>query len=41
MQTLANSDDTDEMLHVVAVHQGLHCLQRQNRPSEKEIHVQY
>ena len=25
--TLANSEDTDEMLHNTAFHQGLHCLQ--------------
>ena len=26
--TLANSEDTDEMPHNAAFHQGLHCLQR-------------
>ena len=26
--TLANSDDPDEMLHIAAFHQGLHCLPR-------------
>ena len=26
--TLANSEDPDEMPHNVAFHQGLHCLQR-------------
>ena len=25
--SLANSEDPDEMLHHVAFHQGLHCLQ--------------
>ena len=37
MGTLANSEDPDEMLHNAAFHQGLHCLLRQNRSSEKEI----
>ena len=35
--TLANSEDPDEMPHNAALHQGLHCLLRQNRSSEKEI----
>ena len=35
--TLANSEDPDEMLHKAAFHQGLHCLQRQNGSSETEI----
>ena len=35
--TLANSEDPDEMPHNVAFHQGLHCLLRLNRSSEKEI----
>ena len=26
--TLANSEDTDEMMHKAAFHQGLHCLPR-------------
>ena len=26
MDTLANSDDPDEMQHNAAFHQGLHCL---------------
>ena len=34
---LANSEDTDDMPHYAAFHQGLHCLLRQNRSSEKEI----
>ena len=33
---MANSEDPDEMPHV-AFHQGLHCLLKQNRSSEKEI----
>ena len=38
MSTLANSEDPDEMPHDAAFHQGLRCLLRQKRPSEKEIH---
>ena len=43
MRLLANIDDPDEMsyimmLHNVAFHQGLHCLLRLKRSSEKEIH---
>ena len=30
MGTLANSEDLDEILHDVAVHQCLHCLLSQN-----------
>ena len=37
MRTLANSKDPDEILHNAAFHQGLHCLLRQKRSSEKEI----
>ena len=37
MVTLANSEDPDEMLHNAAFHQGLHCLLRHYRSSEKEI----
>ena len=36
MDTLANSEDPDEMSHNAAFHQGLHCLLRQNQSSEKE-----
>ena len=36
MGTLANSEDTDEMLHNAVFHQGLHCLSSQNRSSEDE-----
>ena len=35
--TLANSDEPDEMPHIAAFHQGLHCLLGQNQSSEKEI----
>ena len=28
MVTLANNEDTDEMQHNAAFHQGLHCLLR-------------
>ena len=34
---MANSVYPDEMPHNAAFHQGLHCLPRQNRASEKEI----
>ena len=37
MGTLANSKVPDEMLRDMAFHQGLHCLQRQEQTSEKEI----
>ena len=36
MGTLANSEDPDEMQHIVAFHQGLHCLLRFK--SGTEIH---
>ena len=36
MDTLANSEDTNEMPHNATFYQGLHCLLRQNRSSEKE-----
>ena len=35
---LANSEDSNEMPHNVAFHQGLHCLQGKNRASEKEMY---
>ena len=31
-----NSEDPDEMPHHVAFHQGLHCLLRQKRSSDKK-----
>ena len=37
VNTLAISEDLDEMLHNVAFHQGMHCLLRQNRSLKKEI----
>ena len=37
MGTLANSEHPDEMPPNAAFHQGLHCLLRQIRSSEKEI----
>ena len=37
MGIIANSEDPDEMPHKAAFHQGLQCLLRQNRSSEKEI----
>ena len=36
--TLANSEDTDEIQHNAASHQGLHCLPRLKQPSVTEIH---
>ena len=38
--TLANSKDSDEMLHNAAFHQCLHCLLRQKRSSEKDIDME-
>ena len=38
LATLCRLETSTEMLHNAAFHQGLHCLQRQNRSSEKEIH---
>ena len=35
----ANSEDSDEMLHNMAFHQGLHCLPRQNSSTQKETHI--
>ena len=37
MGTMANSKDPDEMPHITAFHQHLHCLLRENRFSDKEI----
>ena len=36
MGTFTNSEDPDEMLHNVAFHQGLHCLLRLKRYSDKK-----
>ena len=41
MGILENSEDPDEMPHNAAFHQGLHCLLRQNRSSEKEMQYYY
>ena len=41
MGTLANSEDPDEMQHIAAFHQGLHCLLKLKQPklpSGTEIH---
>ena len=38
MGTLASSEDSDEMQHYAAFHQGLHCLLRLKQPSGAEIH---
>ena len=37
MGNLVNSEGPDVMPHNAAFHQGLHCLPRQNRSSEKKI----
>ena len=39
MGTLANSEDTDEMLHNATFHQDLHCLKTQKRSAEKEVGI--
>ena len=36
MGTFTNSEDLDEMLHNAAFHQGLHCLLRSKRSSDKK-----
>ena len=38
MDTWANSEDSDEMQHNAAFHQGLHCLLLLKQPSGTEIH---
>ena len=38
MDTLANSQDPDEMQHDAAFHQDLHCLLRLKQPLGTEIH---
>ena len=38
MDTLANSEDPDEMQQNAAFHQGLHCLLRLKQSSGTEIH---
>ena len=34
---MANSEDPDEIPHYAAFHQGVHCLLRYNRSTDKEI----
>ena len=38
METLANSEDPDEMQHSVAFHQGIHCLLKLKQSSGTGIH---
>ena len=38
MGTLANSEDPDEIQHIAAFQQGLHCLLRLKQPSGTGIH---
>ena len=35
---MTNSEDSNKMSHSEAFYSGLHCLQRHNRSSEKEIY---
>ena len=35
---MTNSEDSVEMQHIAAFHQGLHCLQRSKQLSGTEIH---
>ena len=35
MDTFINSEDTDEMLHYAAFHQGLYCLLGKKRSSDE------
>ena len=37
MGTLANSEDPDEMVHNIALNQGLYCLLKQNLSTDEEI----
>ena len=37
--TLTNTVDPDEMPHIVAFHQGLHCLLRLKGSSENENQI--
>ena len=42
MGTTAKSEDPDEMLHIAAFHQGLHCLVRlKPSPKKKKISGNY
>ena len=38
---IPNSEDTDEMLHYAAFHQGLHCLQKDTFRSHWYKRVRY
>ena len=39
MGTLANSGNPDEMQHIAAFYQGLHCLLKFKQSSGTEIHL--
>ena len=41
MHTFVNSEDQDEMSHYATFQQGLHCMQRQNLPSEKDDEIEF
>ena len=41
MDTLAPSEDPDEMPQNAAFHQGLHCLLRQIQSSGTEVHIYF
>ena len=36
MSTFSNSEDSDEMQHNAAFHQGLHCMYTSKRSSDKK-----
>ena len=38
---MQNIEDTDEMQHKAAFHQGLQCLQRQNLSLEKKCNISW
>ena len=39
MGTFTNSEDSDEMPHEASFHQGLHCLFKQKRYSDKKCNI--
>ena len=41
MDTLTDSEDTNEMQHNAAFHLGLHCLLRLTQPSRTKIHQNF
>ena len=41
MGSLVNNGKLDEIPYYASFHQDLHCLLRQNRSSEKEIHFYF